>query len=473
MITPPAADVVRGGVSYLEGLIMSESSGVLRRIDWPECCGFVRIFESLRLCLQRSSLMAAFCGVFLTYMAGHLLDAVWSDASLPVVDRGSIASVNELQFFVAQDVNAAAETADWIEEQTAGDGDVPRTGVFTLLLHHARVTTNELTFSAVRLCPGGIIDAFESGLRGVAWLVCFHAWYAVLFSVLLIVIWGLCGGAICRSVALRIALDERIGLCEAFGYARSRFVNFALAPILPVAFTLACAAVLWVGGWVGAIPFVGELLVGVLFVVALGVGLVTAVLIMGGLVGFPLLAPAIATDNQDAIDAFSTIYSYVFGRPWKTVFYALVAGCFGALCVVLAKLLVTVTLWAVGTFMGASMNHGGAYAVDAEGERVKIEHKLDAMWQKHSMTENTPFYGTFGDEELRHVSWFGRVCLKAWIYSLWGLVAAFAVSFFYSASSIIYFLLRRDVDLTDIEDVFVETPPSQGASEAASQAQET
>ncbi len=85
------------------------------------------------------------------------------------------------------------------------------------------------------------------------------------------------------------------------------------------------------------------------------------------------------------------------------------------------------------------------------------------------MTGDGPFFGTFGDAQLRHVSWFGRVCLKAWIYSLWGLVAAFVVSFFYSASSIIYFLLRREVDLTDIEDVYVETPPQPGGSQATSQ----
>ena len=452
---------------------MSESSGVLRRIDWPACCGFVRIFDSLRFSLQRSSLAAAFCGVLLTYMAGHLLDAVWSEASSPVVEQTSTGSVSELQFFAAQSVDAATKTEAWIEKHTQGDGDVTRVGVFTLLLQHTRVTVNAATSSAVRLDPGGLINAVKLGLRGDSWLVGFHFWYALFYSILLIAIWGLFGGAICRSTALRIALDERIGLGESFAYARSRFANFALAPLLPLAFVLACGAVLWIGGWVGAIPFVGELLVGVLFILALLVGVVAAVLIIGGGVGCPLLAPAIAADNQDAVDAFSTIYSYVFGRPWKTAFYGLVAVGYGGICVALAKLLVTVALWAVGTFMGASMNHGGAYVVGADGESTKIEHKLDAMWQKPSVAEDRPFYGTFGEEELRHASWFGRLCLKAWIYSLWGLVAAFAISFFYSASSVLYFLRRRDVDLTDIEDVYlVETPPSEGAAEAVAQAPE-
>ncbi len=447
---------------------MSESSDVLRRIDWTACFGFVRIFDSLRFCVQRSNLAAAFCGVFLTYMAGHLLDAVWSDASLPVVAQSEGVSQTELEFFLVQRGDAAAATEQWISDQTAGESDAERSGVFILLLHHGRVTVNGLTASVVQLSPSGFFDATKLGVRGAAWLVCFHKLYAILFFMLLVAIWGLCGGAICRSVALRIALDERIGLGEAFSYSRSRFVGFAVAPILPVVLALACAAFLWIGGWIGAIPFVGGFLVGVFFVLALLVGSVVAIVVLGGVAGYPLLTPAVAADNHDAIDASSTIYSYVFARPWKTIFYALVAGCYGAVCVALVKLLVTVTLWAVGTFMGASMNHGGAYAVDATSQPVKIEHKLDAMWQKPSVTGDGPFFGTFGDERLRHVSWFGRVCLKAWIYSLWGLVAAFVVSFFYSASSIIYFLLRRDVDSTDIEDVYIETP-QQGGSQAGTQ----
>lgn len=450
---------------------MSESSDVLRRVDWPACFGFVRIFDSLRLCVQRSNLAAAFLGVFLTYMAGHLLDAVWSDASLPVVEKSPAGSITELDVFVGDGAGADTVTRKWIEDRLAEGGNGSHTGVFTLLLYHARVTTNALTASVVDLSPARLIGALKLGVRGAAWLLCFHFWYAIFFLILFIAIWGYCGGAICRSVALRIALDERIGLGEAFAYARSRFVHFAMAPILPVAFVLACAAFLWIGGWIGAIPFVGELIVGVLFILALLVGFAVAVLMIGGGVGFPLLAPAIAADNIDAMEAFGVIYRYLFERPWRTLFYALVAGCYGAVCLALVKLLVTVALWAVGTFMGASMNHGGAYAVGPTSQPVKIEHKLDAMWQKPSVTErNRPFYGTFGKDDLRHVSWFGRVCLKAWVYSLWGLVAAFAISFFYSASTVIYFLLRREVDRTDIEDVYVETPPPQGGSEGSARA---
>ncbi len=441
---------------------MSESSETLRRIDWPACFGFVRIFDSLRLSLQPSNLIAAFCGVFLTYMAGHLLDAVWSEASLPVVGQSAAAPQTELEFFLTQKVDAATKTAKWISDQTAGEGEVPRAGVFTLLLQHGRVTINGLTDSVIRLSPGGLIDAIKLGVRGAAWLVCLHKLYAILFFILMVAIWGLCGGAICRSVAMRIALDERIGLGESFAYARSRFVSFALAPISLVAISLACAFVLWVGGWIGAIPGVGEVLVGILFIVALLVGFAVAVLIILGTVGCPLLAPVIAADNEDWTDAFIKLYTYVYRCPWRTMFYGAVAVCYGGLCVALVKLLVTVALWSVGTFMGASMNHGGAFAVDAEGEPVGIEHKLDAMWAKPSVTEDGPFYGTFSETELRHASWFGRFCLKAWIYSLWGLVAAFAVSFFYSASSVIYFLLRREVDLTDIEDVYIETTTSEG-----------
>ena len=78
------------------------------------------------------------------------------------------------------------------------------------------------------------------------------------------------------------------------------------------------------------------------------------------------------------------------------------------------------------------------------------------MWQAPAFDGGRPFYGSFEGKPLSHVSWFGQLCIKAWIYGLWGLVAACLVGYFYSASSVIYVLLRKEVDLTDVEEVYLE-----------------
>ena len=43
-----------------------------------------------------------------------------------------------------------------------------------------------------------------------------------------------------------------------------------------------------------------------------------------------------------------------------------------------------------------------------------------------------------------------------WVYLVIGLVGAFAISFYFSANTLIYYLMRREVDATDLDDVYVE-----------------
>ncbi|MFQ5430072.1 MAG: hypothetical protein ACE5E1_07150, partial [Phycisphaerae bacterium] len=277
-------------------------------------------------------------------------------------------------------------------------------------------------------------------------------------------VWSFFGGAACRAAALDAAREEKISLREAFKYARSHFTSFAVAPLIPVIFVLVGGLFLWIGGLIGAIPAAGEVLVGILFFLSLLAGFFVAVVLILGVAGFPLMTPAIAADNLDALDAISMTYNYIAAKPWRMGFYALLATCYGAICIFFVKLFVMVMLWAVGLFMGASMNWGSAYAVDADGKAVKVESKLDAMWQPPDFTATRPFIGTFSNAQLRHVSAFGRFCLKAWIYTLWGMVAAVVVSFFYTASTVIYFLLRREADLTDWEEVYLETAGGEAAA---------
>jgi flagellar biosynthesis/type III secretory pathway M-ring protein FliF/YscJ len=43
-----------------------------------------------------------------------------------------------------------------------------------------------------------------------------------------------------------------------------------------------------------------------------------------------------------------------------------------------------------------------------------------------------------------------------WVWIALGFMVAFLVSFFFTSQTIIYFLLRKNVDATDMEEVYVE-----------------
>src|SRR5438045_9688872 len=46
--------------------------------------------------------------------------------------------------------------------------------------------------------------------------------------------------------------------------------------------------------------------------------------------------------------------------------------------------------------------------------------------------------------------------IMLWNFLLIGLLGAFAISFYFSANTIIYYLMRREVDATELDDVYVE-----------------
>jgi hypothetical protein len=124
--------------------------------------------------------------------------------------------------------------------------------------------------------------------------------------------------------------------------------------------------------------------------------------------------------------------------------------------------------WAVGTFAGLTMNIGNASLADkAAGEAPKLE----AMWQAPSLGfGGTAFYGGFDLYDVSGASSIGQFLLKCWVYSVYGLVAALVISYFYCANTIIYLLLRREVDATDIEDVYLEDLSDEPAPPPTSEA---
>jgi hypothetical protein len=204
------------------------------------------------------------------------------------------------------------------------------------------------------------------------------------------------------------------------------------------------------GGLFGAIPYVGEIFAGLLWPLALAGGFVMVLVIIGTGGGFILMFPTIAVEGSDSFDAISRSSSYVYGKPWRMAFYVLVAGLYGAICYLFVRLFTHVLLNATHVAAGLGMN------IDGSGALPETVGKLDAIWTRTSLLEAGRFYGAFNQYPLNWTEWLCSVPIMIYTYLVLGLVIAFAVSFFFSASTLIYYLLRREVDATDIEDVYLE-----------------
>lgn len=431
---------------------MSDSPQELRRIHWSECFSFVRVFRSFRYALQPLALVLCVLAIVKTYIVGRILDFFWSDASLPPVGGG----MNELLVFVTNGGDCSA-TVEWAK--ALGDpAKLDHAGIFALLLNHMLVSGNQLIASVLSVSPSGVFAAFVGAVLGLVWLIAMHPLYAVIFGAIGLGIWSYLGGAVCRATAMMATRDERITLGEATSFARAKVLSFFSAPLLPLIIILLAGLFLMACGLAGKIPFLGDLLVGLLFFIALGIGLAIAFFTVILVAGAGLTYPAIAVEGSDAFDAFSRIGCYLFSRPWKCLLYYGSAIVHGAICIAFVKLLARIMFSAIGAFGGVTLNWAKAYV--PSGERPGM---FESIWKPPTLMGDTAFYGSFDGPELSHVSTVSRFLIECWVYGVWAIVAAIAINYFFAANTIIYLLLRREVDLTDLEDVHLDDMPDSPA----------
>ncbi|HUG93512.1 MAG TPA: hypothetical protein VML55_21915 [Planctomycetaceae bacterium] len=261
------------------------------------------------------------------------------------------------------------------------------------------------------------------------------AWAQLLWA---LAVWSFLGAAITRMAAVEFARDERISLMSAGRFAGSRFLSYFSSPLLPIGFILAMWVLCFVGGLIGRLPWVGETLAGALWFIPLALGFFMALLVIGIAAGWPLMVATISSEATDAYDGFSRSYSYIYSRPWHAVWYAIVAVAYGLVVLVWVKLVASFVVYLAGWAVSLGLN------LDDVG----------SPW--------TPFVSDLSDPArfTRDTpGWIsaGRPLAGFWLHALVLAVVAFASSYFWTAATIIYMLLRQSEDATDLDEVYVTT----------------
>ena len=299
----------------------------------------------------------------------------------------------------------------------------------------------------------GLAGAMKRGLMVFAWFFSVHSWFAVLYLVAWLIVWSVAGGAICRIAALHATRDERISIREALSFSLGKFSSFLTAPLVPVILIVVIGAVLALGGGLAALlSWVGlEFLAAVFWPLALAAGFLVALVTIGAMGGVSLMYPAIATEGSDAFDAMSRSYSYVLTRPWRAAFYGLLAVVYGTVCFLFIKLMAFLTLSLSHFGVGLLMNTKTASKMVTYG-------KLDAIWAAPSWGES--LHGGFWHVPLSMSESISAVLIAIFVFLVIGLIAAYLMTYYYSASTVIYLLLRREVDATELEEVYVEKEPA-------------
>jgi hypothetical protein len=244
--------------------------------------------------------------------------------------------------------------------------------------------------------------------------------HALLGLAWLLVVWGYCGGAIARITAVEEAGAGRPGILAAARFARRSGLSLILAPAYPLLALAFCALPGLVLGLLYRIP-IGPAVAGVFLFIPLLAGLVMTLLVAALLAGWPMFHAAVATGADDALDALSRTYSYLNQRLIlfaAGAAIAWVAGLAGlSLVDWLAGGVFRLTRWSLS--LGGPPTDIAALFGRGPADR----------WPVASAT---------------HRFWFGAVRLLA---------QAWAYSYFWSAATLLYLWLRREVDGTPTTDI--------------------
>lgn len=421
---------------------------------WREAIGFPHILRTLSIAAQPAKIGLAFLAIAGTFFWGWLLDAAWSPVAR--VDETAIAA------FVA----AREEGIAYAEPE----GDL---GIFEAFRRHERRAILGFLGSVIPgrpvplAAPGeelfagrhyaGPLRNLVGMVHGVLWMGRVHPVYFILFAGGMLLLWSLLGGAICRLAALQFARDEQPTARQGLEYGRKKWIGgFLVAPCFPLGFAAIVLLVVALGGVVLLIPAIGDLLAGILFFLALLGGFFAALLLVGFLVGGSLFWPAVAVEGADGFDSFSRGMAYAMSRPLRSVVYAVLLILYAAVCWILLR---------VFAYLGLSLTHAaagwGTTLFGMTGRDAAGRTKLDAIWP---MDGPGVLWAAPNWEALSRVEYISAGLIAFWMFIVIGLIWAFLCSFYFSGSTVAYFLLRRDVDLIDLDEIYTEETEANGST---------
>ncbi|HRU07319.1 MAG TPA: hypothetical protein P5137_16255, partial [Candidatus Brocadiia bacterium] len=176
------------------------------------------------------------------------------------------------------------------------------------------------------------------------WLV--RGFLLAVWFVVVVYAWALFGGPLLRLCALQVTRDEVASFREGWEFAAKKRLSMFCAPLAPVIFMVLIMLAVAVVGFLARIPWLGPLAVGVFFPVAIFAGLFFTLILIGWLFGGCMMGPTIMVEGTDAFDAISRSYSYVYQKPWRYIWYTLVGGAYGVVCIAFVALVAMLSIWA-------------------------------------------------------------------------------------------------------------------------------
>lgn len=400
---------------------MADSPVMLETLPWRKIFPWLHVTRAFWIAVDLRKLLLAAAGLLLVSAGSLLFD------QLPFGQAGHEALAHDwtgsrwpwqtsLNYSVSRAADGTAEVRDAIDHPVLTLLEI--SGNWRAVLHPVR----SIVEPAAALFRGGASMALVAdAVTRLSWAL---------------VVWSIFGGAIARIAAVQFARDQRVGMRAALAFSLSRFFGFLSAPLLPAIAVLILWALCVIGGWLGRIPGgVGDAILGGLWGLELIFGLMMAVVLVGLTAGWPLMFATIAVEGTDGFDGLSRMYNYVFERPLYYLWQVIVALVYGSVVIffvwLMARGLVHLTVWAVSWGRG----YDATLELIAGAPPLVVGGRLGAFGPTASL---------------------GADMARGWMCALATLVVGFVYSYFWTVSTILYFTLRKSIDASEFDEVFVE-----------------
>ncbi len=272
-----------------------------------------------------------------------------------------------------------------------------------------------------------------------------HFLVSVVFYGALLALWSYFGGVITRLAALEYGRDDFPMLADGLRMVKRKWKAYWLAPLVPLIGVVVFALLNALGGLIGSIPVVGPILmiIGILpwFISTV----LLAFLVVLGVLSFGLMLPTISIGGKDAFEGWSSAFSYVLWGFTRFVGYFVLAILVGAVS--------TVAVWGLCELfiflLTQTINFGFV-----GGDGLVTYKAFGALGFTHS-----------GSVLMQIAS----VLMLAAFLAVRAVPVAYAFAYFFAANTVVCFLLRKNVDRIEIDEVYEEPEEEEPAAEEAEQ----
>ena len=290
-----------------------------------------------------------------------------------------------------------------------------------------QIVDSGLNLDPVGMWKGAVAIVWE--LPQKLWQGGFH-WFISLYGFLLMYVLCIGGGAIARTQACWHSRAQRLSASDAIDYSLFRWRELLGAVASPAIFVAAITVVLMCMGLILLnIPWL-NLIGGLLYGISLALGFVVAIVAVGYAVCCPLLIPSVVIEDCSGGEAIQRSYAYLFSKTLQMAGYlailliALVLGFLIVRLVANLTLDITESLVGKGTFNLSLHGAGSLQDVAVPNLSVELHESVTGM------------------------------LIGLWETVVYDLMIGWIFSGFFSASAMVYLLMRNKCDGQDTREIW-------------------